>query len=226
MESQKLSSGSKVFDTLLEGGIEQDIITTLYGPAGVGKTCFCMLASIAAVKAGKKVIYIDTEGGFSMERFKQLCPDYNKILEHMVFFKPSTFQQQKDIFTRLNQTVNSRIGLIVVDTISMLYRLEAGLTKDIVNLNKDLGQQVNALGDISRKRNVPIIITNQVYADFLNKDKTSIVGGDILKYASKCMIELQAFAKGNRKAAIKKHRSIAEAKEALFKIVDIGFEAV
>src|SRR3990167_2147098 len=102
MEIQKLSSGSKTFDSFLEGGIEQDIITTVYGPAGSGKTCFCMLASIAAVKAGKKVIYIDTEGGFSLERFKQICHDYEKVLEQIVFFKPSSFQQQKDIFVRLN----------------------------------------------------------------------------------------------------------------------------
>ena len=81
----KISSGSKIMDELLDGGYETDIINTFYGPAGSGKTLIAMLAIIPVVKSGKKVIYIDTEGGFSVERFKQICVDYEKVLENVVF---------------------------------------------------------------------------------------------------------------------------------------------
>ena len=55
-----------------------------------------------------------------------------------------------------------------------------------------------------------------------NKDKVNIVGGDLLKYGSKCLIELQMTPSGNRRAILKKHRSIPEAKEITFKIVEGG----
>ena len=47
-----------------------------------------------------------------------------------------------------------------------------------------------------------------------------MVGGDILRYWSKCIIEL-VNERGKRKAALKKHRSLPE-KEMEFIIVNSG----
>ena len=43
-EFMRLSTGKEFTDTLLDGGYESDVITTIYGPPGVGKTNFCLLA--------------------------------------------------------------------------------------------------------------------------------------------------------------------------------------
>ena len=224
MEMEKLSCGSKPMDELLEGGFEKDIITTVYGPAGSGKTCNCILASIEAVKSGKKVIFIDTEGGFSVERTKQITDEYKNILESILFFKPVNFEEQKDVFEKLKDVVNDRIGLIVVDTISMLYRAELGKKVDIYKINKDLGLQLSYLSEICRKKNIPIILTNQVYSNFEEEGKVNMVGGDMMKYSSKCLIELKNLRGSNRSAILKKHRSIIDEKTVFFKIVDKGFE--
>jgi len=61
---ERIASGSKILDKMLNGGYETEIITTIYGPSGSGKTNLCILASINAIRAGKKVIYIDTENNF------------------------------------------------------------------------------------------------------------------------------------------------------------------
>jgi hypothetical protein len=53
-----------------------------------------------------------------------------------------------------------------------------------------------------------------------------MVGGDILKYGSKCLIELQAGHRGIRKAIIRKHRSIAGEKEVFFRIIENGIETI
>ena len=58
--------------------------------------------------------------------------------------------------------------------------------------------------------------------DFDEKDKVNIVGGDILKYGSKCLIELQITPDGNRRAILRKHRNIQSERELLFKIVESG----
>ena len=221
----KISAGSSILDDVLKGGYEKDIINTVYGPAGSGKTLLCLLALIKVALNGKKVMFVDTEGGFSVERLKQLTPDYSKVLENVIFLKPTNFEEQKDVFEKLKDRINDKIGLIVVDTVSMLYRLEMGKNEDVYEVNKELGQQLGFLNEIARKKNIPILITNQVYADFENEGKVKIVGGDLLRYGSKCMIELQNGASGHRNFVLRKHRSISP-KEVVFKIVNDGIEKV
>ncbi len=222
----RIRTGSNVLDAMLGGGYEKDVITTIYGPAGSGKTVLCLLCSIYVAKGGKKVVYVDSEGGFSLERFRQIClsisQDYKKILDNVIFLKPASFAEQKKTFEKLKDIVNDKIGLIVVDTIAMLYRLELGKNEDIHEVNIELGKQIAWLTEIARKKQIPVLITNQVYTDFDNKDKVNIVGGDILKYGSKCLIELQITPNVNRRAILRKHRSIEEEKEIVFKIVEGG----
>ena len=113
----------------------------------------------------------------------------------------------------------------------MLYRLEladAIESKDqekIQKVNRNLAKQLRTLNEIARKQNIPVVITNQVYSSF-NPDikeaerKVSMVGGDLLKYWSKCLIELQNYS-GRRKLILKKHRSLP-VKELAFEIIGPG----
>jgi len=87
---------------------------------------------------------------------------------------------------------------------------------------------MRVLAEIARKQKIPIIITNQVYTGFLSEDdwkkgvqrEVNIVGGDLLKYWSKCIIELKQ--DGNRrKAILLKHRSLPK-KEINFEIKEKG----
>ena len=223
MKIKKVSTGIETFDSFLDDGFECDVVTTIYGPAGAGKTLFCMLAAIEAVREGRKVIYIDTEGGFSVERLKQLDDDYDLILKHMVFLHPTSFDEQKKVFEKLKKLVSDEVGLIVIDSISMLYRLEMGKSDQVYSTNKEMGLQISYLSEIARKRNIPVILTNQVYADFDDKGKVRMVGGDLLKYGSKCLIEIKR-ENSKRKISLIKHRSIKEGKELEFEIKDKGVE--
>jgi len=219
----KVPTGSKILDRMLDGGYEKDIITTIYGPAGSGKTILCMLCTINMARNKKKVIYVDTENNFSIDRLKQIAPyDYNKILDFIIFLKPTSFEEQKKAFDKLRGIVDNKIGLIVVDTIAMLYRLELGKSEGVYEVNRELGRQISYLNEIARKKYIPILITNQVYADFENTNKVNMVGGDLLKYSSKCLLELQLTPAGNRKCILRKHRSIEQEKEIIFKIVGGG----
>ncbi len=223
---EKLPTGSKVLDTMLEGGYEKDVITTVYGPAGAGKSNLCILCAMNTARSGKKVIYIDTENNFSIERFRQMCSaiklNYAKLLNNIVFLKPASFEEQKKTFEKLRDHINDKIGLIVFDSIAMLYRLELGKTEDVYETNRELGKQLAHLKEIASRKQIPVLITNQVYADFEEKDHVNIVGGDLLKYGSKCLMELQITPSGNRRIIIKKHRHIPANREIIFKIVEGG----
>ena len=96
-EFTRISSGSYDLNSWLYGGYEKDVITMIAGPAGSGKTNFSILASCSQAKKGKKVIFMDTEGGFSVERVKQIVGEnYNEILENIFLLKcwpmPVTFR--------------------------------------------------------------------------------------------------------------------------------------
>src|SRR3989344_1111177 len=120
---EKISSGSPLIDEFLDGGFEKDVITTIYGPAGTGKTTICLMATLSMVK-DKKVIFIDTEGSFSVERIKQLLgnKDVEKVLSKIFVLRPMTFEEQRKTIETLKDMVDSKIGLVVVDTIALLYR--------------------------------------------------------------------------------------------------------
>ena len=222
----KLPTGSKILDKLIDGGYEKDIITTVYGPAGSGKTNLCILCAMNTARERKKVIYIDTENNFSIERFKQICEsisqNYAKLLNNLVFLRPASFEEQKKTFEKLKDIVNDKIGLIIFDSVAMLYRLEIGKNEDVYEVNKALGMQLAYLMEIASKKHIPILIANQVYADFEEKEKVNMVGGDLLRYASKCLLELQITPSGNRKCIVKKARAIPAEREITFKIVEGG----
>lgn len=221
-QDTKTSTGSEAFDLLLEGGFEKNVITTIYGPAGSGKTNICLI--LANEMKSKKTIYVDTEGSFSLSRYRQISDEYKKSLKRIILLNPTTFREQKQAFEQLKKMDHKNTGAIIIDSIAMLYRLEIGQTKNIYEVNKQLGIQLALLTEIARKNKIPVIITNQVYKDFERKDRTNIVGGDLLKYQSKCLIELQNVDDNKRAAIIRKHRSIEEGKTIHFKITNLGIE--
>ena len=240
MSGNRISTGSYDLNKWLFGGYERDIITTVYGPAGSGKTNFCVLVTVSQAKKDNKVIFIDTEGGFSPDRFKQMTgEEYEKSVKNVLLLKPTNFNEQKKIFDSLLKEINSdsKIGLIIVDSMTMLYRLEIAdelselnseyKDSKIKSVNRELARQLRTLAEISRKKNIPVIITNQIYYNFIKDEQKTgeeriakMVGGDLLKYWSKCLIELKS-ENGKRNAILRKHRSLPE-KEFNFVISNEG----
>ena len=238
MDINKISTGSFDLNKWLYGGYESGIITMIAGPPASGKTNFMVLTACSQAKKGQKVIFIDTEGGFSAERVKQIVgEDYDLILKNILLLQPSDFYEQRKIFNTLaSQVKKENIGLVVVDGMAMHYRLELGSIKnkealdaeEIKKINRALAWQMKTLAEISRKQNIPVLITNQVYHEFLSDEDrklgkqpgVNLVGGDLMKYWSKAIIELKN-DKGRRKAILLKHRSMPQ-KEFNFDIRNKG----
>jgi len=237
MRESKISAGSYDLNKFLYGGYETDIISTIYGPAGSGKTNFCILTSVSQAKKGNKVVYIDTEGGFSVDRVRQILrnENYEGVLNNIMLLKPTSFEEQEVSFGQLLKNVRKGdISLIVIDSMTILYRLELGDAiqskedEKVREINRKLARQLRILSEISRKQQIPIVITNQVYSDFISNEKikegirkeVNMVGGDLLKYWSKCLIELKN-DRGRRSLILRKHRSLPE-KEMEFEIINEG----
>lgn len=233
---EKISAGSFDLNKWLYGGYEKGVITMIAGPPASGKTNFVMLAGCSLAKKGQRVIFVDTEGGFSPERVKQIVGEsYDEILGNLLILNPTSFREQKEVFQKLLNTVKKEhAGLIIVDGMAMLYRLElgdaikSGDDEKVREVNREVANQMRVLAEISRKQEIPIIITNQVYSDFLSDEEkqkgilpnVNIVGGDLFKYWSKTIIELRNDG-GRRKAILLKHRSMP-VKQMSFEIRNEG----
>jgi len=142
-------------------------------------------------------------------------------------------KSRKKCFLKLLERVKkNHVSLIVVDGMAMLYRLELGdaikskNSDSIKKVNSEIAKQMRVLAEIARKQKIPIIITNQVYGGFLSEDdwkkgverEMNIVGGDLFKYWSKCIIELKnekelkelGYGKLQRKPLTDKQREVME----------------
>ncbi len=189
-------------------------LTAIYGVPSSGKTSLCLEIAIKHAKEGKKVIFIDTEKGFSIERFKQLAGEnYKQYLEKIIIFTPNSFKDQHTKIQNLAELVEKgNISLIIVDTIGYYYRR---FMKNRPELgNRMLMNQLNHLQQISRT--IPVLVSNQVYSSFDEK-KIKMVGGEILVNRSQRIIELEK--EPQRKIILRK----PEEKESLFTITDRGF---
>ena len=70
-----------------------------------------------------------------------------------------------------------------------------------------------------------VVITNHVYSRFDGDGLVEPVGGTILKYRSKIMVELaRGDLNGERFAVLKRHRSRPEGLQTRFRIVDSGLQ--
>ncbi|MFA5071630.1 MAG: DNA repair and recombination protein RadB [Candidatus Pacearchaeota archaeon] len=230
---EKISTGSYDLNTWLYGGYEKGIITMIAGSPGSGKTNMSILVACSQAKKGNKVIFIDTENGFSSDRVKQIIGEnFEEILKNILLISPSNFDEQKKFFTTLNNHLKKEdVSLIVVDGMAMLYRLELGEAREddkVKEINSEVAKQMKLLAEISRRQNIPVLITNQVYSGFQSEEDwkngverdVNIVGGDLFQYWSKCIILLKN-EKGKRKLILKKHRSLPE-KELNFEIKNEG----
>ena len=202
----------------LIGSLQEDTITTFFGPPGCGTSTICFEYIVSCLKTGKKVVFVDTEGGFSVERLQLIDSDVD--LKNIVVFSPKSFEDQIKVVSNLNEQIKnaSSIGLVVVDSLVMLYRLKLGGAPQ--KINTELGEQLRMLTEISRSYHIPILITNQMYKDFDTKQSRQ-VGGNLLEYWSKTIVEID-IDEGLRSMILRKHKILPEGKGINFKIEQRG----
>lgn len=216
-----LSTGSKALDDLLEGGLEGGALTLFFGEAGSGKTNICLqVASMVAV-SGKKVIYIDTEG-VSLERLKQIAGDsFEDAMKNILFFEPHTFDEQEKFVDKAVKLAESslEVGVMILDSATIHYRLTRN--DEEKGIRKSLSPQLARLLAAARSKDIPVLLTSQVYTD-LDKGTFEPLGGHVLLHNAKAIIRLEKVGTNTRRAVVVKHRHLEEGRKAEFKITKNG----
>lgn len=213
---------------LLGVGIEAGALTTFYGGPGVGKTNICLLAALDCIRRGGKVIYMDSEGGFSVERLKQLCRagkmQVDDVLGRIELLQPKSFEEQK---AAIKEAEKKNADLIILDSAVALYRLEFLENKEDSNEPaRQLSKQMSILSHIARSKGIPVIATAHTYRKW-DTEKDEIIGGELIKYWSKSLVFIERTGRmSERQARIVKHRHIEEGKEVKFMLAEEGIVPV
>ncbi len=223
-KQERMPCGCKSIDDLLGGGFERGIVTQIYGASGTGKTNICIQLAVTAVNSGKKVVFIDTEG-FSAERFRQIAgEDAKKVAGDIIIYEPASLDQQYSAILELEKIMNEKIGLIILDSAALFYRL--GLSSDDSNdenmaLRRELVNQIGLLHGIARKYFIAVVITNQVFKD-VSTGELCPIGGNALEHLSKTIVLLEKTGTSKRRATLRKHRSKCEGTNCEFILTDKG----
>ena len=156
-------TGCISLDKLLGGGFPAETVSLIYGEAETGKTSLAVQCAVNCARRGIKSLFIDTDGTFSYERLSQIAEyDYEKISPLMIIMRPTTFQDQSKAIDHLEKVITSKFGLIVVDTVTSLYRLELNNTKETYAANRELNRQLAVLTQIAKTCGVAVLVISQV----------------------------------------------------------------
>ena len=162
---EKVPVGCASIDRMLHGGFTRGEVTLIYGEAATGKTTTAIQAAASSAKMSLKVIYVDSDHSFTQQRFGQIAGSQSKDISELIsLFFPDTFSEQRALLESLENYVTPSLGMVIVDSVSSLYRAAFSDTASIFSLNRDLSGQLAYLGELASSHNIACIITSQVHS--------------------------------------------------------------
>jgi len=188
-----IPTGCGSLDKLLNGGLPTNGVSLFYGEAETGKSSLAVQCAVNTARMGCKTIYIDSDGAFSPRRLSQIAQqDSEKVSPLIILVKPTTFEEQAMVIDDLDAYLTEKVGLVVVDTITSLYRAELGGSKETFALNRELNRQVASLAQIAKTHEVGALILSQVRS-ILAETHISIepVATRVLKFWSDVVLNLK-----------------------------------
>ena len=123
------ATGSKNIDALLGGGLGAGTLTLLFGRSNSGKTQLAMQTALMCGNAGKRVLFIDTEGSFRPERIEEMAEARGwraaDILNRIVYVRSDSASEQMETIRGMpGRQVTASCELVVVDTLTRNFTVE------------------------------------------------------------------------------------------------------
>lgn len=191
---QKIPTGCVSIDGILRGGLSSEGVSLIYGEPETGKTTLAMQCAVNCAKLGYKTLFVDCDGNFSARRLAQIASErFKEVAELIILMKPSDFREQAAVVDKLTDYLTRSFGLVVVDTLTSLYRLRiAESPNKTFEFNRELNRQAAILAQIVRIEKIAVLLTSQVRSVF-NEATVSVepVGTRVLKFWADTIISLK-----------------------------------
>ncbi|KAL8516132.1 hypothetical protein ACS0TY_014704 [Phlomoides rotata] len=165
----------KGLDAALCGGIPFGVVTELVGPAGIGKTQFCLkLALLASFPTshgglGGRVIYIDVESKFSSRRMIEMglssFPEIFKMegmaqemAGRILVLQPASLSEFTESLQKIKLSLlQQNVKLLIIDSMTALASGEYGEGN-----TPRLGWHISFIKSLAEFCRIPVVVTNQV----------------------------------------------------------------
>lgn len=230
---ERISTGSKNLDELLNGGIETQAITELYGEYGTGKTqichTLCVMVQLSKDKGGLEgsAIYIDTEGTFRPERIYSIAKakdlDPEKALENIIVAKAYNSSHQELILEEVSKIIeryNAR--LLIIDSAIAHFRAEFLGRSTLAERQQRINKFMHTLIRLAETYNIAVVATNQIQAspDTFFGDPSKPAGGNVVAHTSTYRIYLRR--SGRNRVARMVDSPYHPEKEVVFALTEAG----
>ncbi|OAY51697.1 DNA repair protein RAD51 homolog 2 isoform X2 [Manihot esculenta] len=167
----------KGLDDALCGGIPFGVLTELVGPAGIGKTQFCLkislLASLPASYGGLEghVVYIDVESKFSSRRIIEIgstsFPEIfhrkgmaQEMAGRILVLRPTSLSEFTESLQQIKVLLlQQQVKLLVIDSMAALI---SGEYDQGAPRQHSLGWHISFLKSLAEFSRIPVVVTNQV----------------------------------------------------------------
>ena len=250
-EVLKLKTLVPEIDEMLEGGLETQAITELYGEFGSGKSQVvhqmavnCQLP-IELGGLNGSVLYIDTENTFRPERIAQMVeglefdelpedyeiPDVEEFLANISVARAHSSDHQMLLIDAARDLANQKaaegkpVKLVVIDSLTGLFRAEYSGRGTLAGRQQKLNRHMHDLFKLIDDLNAVGLVTNQVMSNpaALFADPTKPVGGNIVGHTATFRIYLRKSKGGKRIARLVDSPNLPDG-EAAFAVETAGLK--
>ena len=235
----RLTSGSKVVDKLIDGGLETQTITEFYGEFGSGKSQICHQLCVNVQLPpergglGGSVLYVDTENTFRTERIvsmaKHLGLDPEEVARNIIYAEAYTSDHQMFLLENADEVIKANnVKLIIVDSLTAHFRSEYIGREMLAPRQQRLNKHMHKLIGLARAFNAVAVVTNQVMAkpDVFFGDAVQPIGGHIVGHTSHTRVYLRKASHGPIRIARLVSSPYLPEGEEIFKITENGIEDV
>jgi len=168
-------------------------VTSLWGNFGVGKTTLSLQTAKKYALNRKKVLYIYTKPNLPFIKISNVFENnLEDVLENDLFIHTTNFDDLFNLIFNLEfgvlddlKTKNGALNLIIVDSMTDLYRLELNRDKKGKNfvLNYKLNQMLANLVSLKQKYEIDILIINETSRRTIEGQTYELEsGGNVMQY--------------------------------------------
>ena len=200
----KVSTGIPPLDNLLGGGFLVSAINLIYGEATSGKTTLTLTTALHHLEnyRSSKTVYLDIDNKLNVGRLQQLATKDESVLRRLNLYTPESFKNQSDALEQLPAL--NRGDIVIIDSITGLYRGETEDTESTFELNKELNRQLGYITEIAKTTGTTMLLTGQVRS-ILDSSQIEPVAQRILRSWSSTIIKLEkSSGASNRQATMEK----------------------
>ncbi len=190
----RIKTGVDPLDKILGGGFLVEAVNLVYGEANTGKTTLILTTACnhLSLYRASHAYLIDSDNKLNTRRLVQIAePKGKEVLKRMHIYTPLSFNEQEETLENLPSL--EPLDLVIVDSITGLYRGETGDEETTYRINKELNRQLGYITEIAKRKCVAMILTGQVRS-ILDTNQIEPVAPRLLSYWSTTILKLEKAA--------------------------------